>query len=74
MPLPPDLDYRAISGLSNEAVEKLTAHRPRSLGQAARISGVTPAAVTLLMTHLDLARRRRAPADPAARDTPQRTP
>ncbi|HUS65695.1 MAG TPA: tRNA uridine-5-carboxymethylaminomethyl(34) synthesis enzyme MnmG [Kofleriaceae bacterium] len=62
--LPGDLDYRAISGLSAEVVEKLSAARPRSLGQASRISGVTPVAVTLLMTHLDAARRRRAAESP----------
>ena len=58
--LPGDLDFSAISGLSNEVVEKLSAQRPRSLGQASRISGVTPAAVTLLYTHLNLLRRRAA--------------
>jgi tRNA uridine 5-carboxymethylaminomethyl modification enzyme len=58
--LPSDLDYATIPGLSHEAVEKLSAQRPRSLGQASRISGVTPVAVTLLWTHLDAARRRRA--------------
>ena len=58
--LPDDLDYAAIPGLSHEAIEKLSARRPRSLGQASRISGVTPVAVTLLWTHLDAARRRRA--------------
>jgi tRNA uridine 5-carboxymethylaminomethyl modification enzyme len=57
LPLPPDLDYAAIPGLSREVVEKLGAARPRSLGQASRISGVTPVAVTLLATHLDLSRR-----------------
>jgi tRNA uridine 5-carboxymethylaminomethyl modification enzyme len=57
LPLPADLDYAAIPGLSREAVEKLGAVRPRSLGQASRISGVTPVAVTLLATHLDLSRR-----------------
>ncbi len=66
--LPLDLDYAAIPGLSHEAVEKLSAFRPRSLGQASRISGVTPVAVTLLWTHLDAARRRRA----ADRDTTTR--
>jgi tRNA uridine 5-carboxymethylaminomethyl modification enzyme len=63
--LPADLDYAAIPGLSSEAIEKLTAIRPRSLGQASRISGVTPVAVTLLWTHLDAARRRRAAATDA---------
>jgi tRNA uridine 5-carboxymethylaminomethyl modification enzyme len=57
VPLPADLDYQAIPGLSREVVEKLGALRPRSLGQASRISGVTPVAVTLLATHLDLCRR-----------------
>ena len=55
-----DLDYGAIRGLSREAVEKLSGARPRSLGQASRISGVTPVAVSLLMTHLNLARKRQA--------------
>ena len=57
LPLPADLDYAAIPGLSREVVEKLDAARPRSLGQASRLSGVTPVAVTLLATHLDLSRR-----------------
>ena len=56
--LPEDLDYTGIRGLSNEDVEKLTLVRPRSVGQASRISGVTPVAVTVIMTHLDMARRR----------------
>lgn len=56
--LPDDLDYQGIRGLSNEDVEKLSAVRPRSVGQASRISGVTPVAVTVIMTHLDMARRR----------------
>ena len=56
--LPEDIDYQTIRGLSNEDVEKLSAVRPRSVGQASRISGVTPVAVTVIMTHLDLARRR----------------
>jgi tRNA uridine 5-carboxymethylaminomethyl modification enzyme len=56
--LPGDLDFGQISGLSNEVVEKLSRQRPRSLAQASRISGVTPAAVTLLYTHLNVLRRR----------------
>ena len=59
MAIPADVDYLGLRGLSNEVREKLGATRPRSLGQAARISGVTPAAVSVLATHL-LARRRRA--------------
>ena len=50
--LPEDLNYAELSGLSNEVVEKLTNVRPRSLGQASRISGVTPAAVSILQIHL----------------------
>lgn len=58
--LPEDLDYSSIQGLSREVVEKLSSARPRSLGQASRLSGVTPVAVTVLMTHLTIERRRRA--------------
>jgi tRNA uridine 5-carboxymethylaminomethyl modification enzyme len=47
--LPSDLDYRAIHGLSTEAILKLEAIRPATLGQAARIDGVTPAALTLIL-------------------------
>lgn len=50
--LPDGLDYAAISGLSNEMVEKLRAARPATLGQAGRIPGVTPAALTLLLAHV----------------------
>ena len=57
--LPRALDYRAIGGLSGEAVEKLTRTRPATIGQAARIPGITPAAVTALLRHV-----RRAPAHP----------
>jgi len=50
--IPTDLDYAAVSGLSVEVRQKLLTHRPRTLGQAARLSGVTPAAVSLLWIHL----------------------
>jgi tRNA uridine 5-carboxymethylaminomethyl modification enzyme len=50
--LPASLDYERVAGLSNEAKEKLAKIRPRSLGQASRIAGVTPAAVSLLAIHL----------------------
>jgi tRNA uridine 5-carboxymethylaminomethyl modification enzyme len=50
--LPDDLDYGEISGLSNEARQKLGAARPRTLGQAGRLDGMTPAALTLLASHL----------------------
>jgi tRNA uridine 5-carboxymethylaminomethyl modification enzyme len=58
--VPTSLDFRDIPGLSNEAVEKLEAIRPRSVGQASRISGVTPAAIAILLTHIGLVERRRA--------------
>ncbi len=51
-PLPDDIDYARVAGLSNEVVEKLNRVRPASLGQAGRISGVTPAAVDCLEVHL----------------------
>ena len=50
--LPKDLDYCAVSGLSNEVRQKLQTHRPTSLGQASRISGITPAAISVLLIHL----------------------
>jgi tRNA uridine 5-carboxymethylaminomethyl modification enzyme len=58
--VPSAIDYRGIPGLSNEVVEKLEAIRPRSVGQASRISGVTPAAVSILLTHIGLVERRKA--------------
>ena len=50
--LPPGLDYAFVHGLSHEVRQKLTAVRPATLGQAARIAGVTPAAVSILLVHL----------------------
>ena len=50
--LPADLDYAAVKGLSNEVRQRLAELRPVSLGQAARIAGVTPAAISLLLIHL----------------------
>jgi tRNA uridine 5-carboxymethylaminomethyl modification enzyme len=50
--LPPDIDYRAVRGLSFEVQQKLAAQRPETVGQASRISGVTPAAISLLLVHL----------------------
>jgi len=50
--LPPDLDYHGVRGLSVEVRHKLERHRPATLGQAARLSGVTPAAISLLLVHL----------------------
>jgi tRNA uridine 5-carboxymethylaminomethyl modification enzyme len=50
--LPEDLDYAALPGLSNEARHKLQTHRPRTIGQAGRVDGVTPAALSLLVGYL----------------------
>ncbi len=58
--LAPDIDYRAIKGLSNEVGEKLAAVKPATLGQAGRISGITPAALSLLLIHL----KKTAPEEP----------
>jgi len=56
-PLPADLDYGRLGGLSNEVRQKLCAIRPTTLGQAGRIPGVTPAAVSILLVHLGHRRR-----------------
>ena len=50
--LPADMDYCGVHGLSIEAQQKLNQHKPENIGQAARISGITPAAVSLLLVHL----------------------
>ncbi len=50
--LPKDIDYTIVKGLSNEVQQKLNEHKPETIGQAGRISGVTPAAVSLLLVHL----------------------
>ncbi len=50
--LPRDLDYCAVRGLSREVQQKLNQHRPETIGQASRISGLTPAAISLLLVHL----------------------
>ena len=50
--LPPDMDYTQVNGLSNEARQRLVDVRPETLGQAARIPGLTPAALSLLLVHL----------------------
>ena len=50
--LPADLDYRSVRGLSYEVQQRLNQHKPETLGQASRLSGITPAAISLLMVHL----------------------
>ena len=60
--LPDDFDYAGLPGLSNEAKQKLQTHRPRTIGHAARIDGITPAALTLLVAHV---RRKKSAAKSA---------
>jgi tRNA uridine 5-carboxymethylaminomethyl modification enzyme len=62
--LPADLDYTAIRGLSKEVAQKLAQHRPGTVGQAARMQGVTPAAISLLLVHL----KRRTLAAPVVQE------
>ncbi len=57
--LPADMEYKGLSGLSNEVVEKLSRVRPHSLGQASRISGITPAAISVLQVHLKKVKEQR---------------
>src|SRR5476651_1458094 len=56
--LPDDFDYAGLPGLSNEAKQKLQTHRPRTIGHASRIDGMTPAALTLLVAHVKRGRKR----------------
>jgi len=70
--LDPDLDYSALPGLSNEVRQKLQLHRPRTIGQAGRIDGVTPAALTLLVAHMRRQRVRGAVSGTATRGTATR--
>ncbi len=50
--LPLELDYQEVPGLSNEVIAKLNEHKPETIGQASRISGITPAAISILLVHL----------------------
>lgn len=52
MPIPTNFDYKQVSGLSNEIVEKLTKNKPQTIAQSSRIAGITPAAISLLMIYL----------------------
>ncbi|HUE30861.1 MAG TPA: tRNA uridine-5-carboxymethylaminomethyl(34) synthesis enzyme MnmG, partial [Verrucomicrobiae bacterium] len=60
-PLPADLDYRALAGLSHEVRQRLAEARPATVGQAGRVPGVTPAAVSILLVHLKKRAARSAP-------------
>jgi tRNA uridine 5-carboxymethylaminomethyl modification enzyme len=58
--LPDDFDYAALPGLSNEVRQKLIGQKPRTIGHAAKIDGVTPAALTLLVAHVRKGRSKTA--------------
>ena len=66
LPLPDDFDYAQVPALSFEVRQQLARHRPATLGQAARISGVTPAAISLLLVHLKKRRLRAVAAESLA--------
>jgi tRNA uridine 5-carboxymethylaminomethyl modification enzyme len=69
--LPRDLDYRTVRGLSKEVQQRLEQHKPETIGQASRISGLTPAAISLLLVHLkrgfDTGAKTESSPGPAAR-------
>jgi tRNA uridine 5-carboxymethylaminomethyl modification enzyme len=64
--LPPELDYAQVTALSHEVRQKLARHRPETLGQASRLSGMTPAAISLLLVHLRKGRVKGFAAESAA--------
>ena len=68
IPLAPDTDYLALPGLTREAAERLARVRPASTGQAARIPGMTPAALMCLWAHARAAQRRAEEGELAATD------
>ena len=63
--LPENLDYHTVTGLSNEVCQKLSASRPVSLGQASRIPGITPAAISLLL----IPSKEKSPCEPCRAQT-----
>jgi tRNA uridine 5-carboxymethylaminomethyl modification enzyme len=69
-PLPANLDYRAVAQLRVEAIEKFSRVRPRSFGQAGRISGITPADLATLLIHLKRGQSTTAPATPGSSPDP----
>jgi tRNA uridine 5-carboxymethylaminomethyl modification enzyme len=64
--IPEEVDFASLRGLANEAKQKLTELRPRTLGAASRIAGVRPPDVALLAVHLEQRRRSRSTARPTA--------
>jgi tRNA uridine 5-carboxymethylaminomethyl modification enzyme len=71
-PLAADLDYRTVRGLSTEVQQKLNLHKPETIGQAARISGITPAAISLLLVHLKRGFSGQAHSNDATPSPPER--
>jgi tRNA uridine 5-carboxymethylaminomethyl modification enzyme len=61
--LPGDMDYRDVRGLSIEAQQKLNQHKPQTLGQAGRVAGVTPAAISLLLVYIKKKHMQKKPID-----------
>jgi tRNA uridine 5-carboxymethylaminomethyl modification enzyme len=57
--IPEDIDYSQVAGLRKEIVQKLTKFRPMTLGQASRLEGITPAAITALLVHIEKMREKR---------------
>ena len=57
--LPEDIDYNEIKGISLEARQKLNKHKPYSIGQASRISGVSPADISVLLVYLEQKKKER---------------
>ena len=65
--LPSDLDYCTVRGLSAEVQQKLNLHKPETIGQATRISGITPAAIALLLVHMKRGQGLPSPSSPTVR-------
>ncbi|VVH58449.1 tRNA uridine 5-carboxymethylaminomethyl modification enzyme GidA [uncultured Gammaproteobacteria bacterium] len=55
--LPSDMDYDSIKALSSEVIQKLSDHRPETIGQASRLQGVTPASISILLVYLKTYKR-----------------
>jgi tRNA uridine 5-carboxymethylaminomethyl modification enzyme len=68
-PIPADLDLDAISGLSNEVKQKLRTHKPATIGMASRISGITPAAISLLLIFMKKHRSMQAQSEATAHES-----
>jgi len=69
MKIPVGVDFRSVSGLTREAVERLERKRPETLGEARKIPGMTPAAVQNLSLHLEILKKKGVPAAHVSRET-----